>query len=67
MPIGLIHPNVSPWLIDHMKVVIEQMEDNLYHAYDESGAIVEGDFKSYDEAETHMTQNGYTVVESFNV
>lgn len=50
-----------------MKVVIEQMEDNLYHAYDESGAIVEGDFKSYDEAETHMTQNGYTVVESFNV
>jgi len=48
------------------RVVIEQMDDELYHIYDESGGMVEPDFESYEEAYYWAIDNGYTVVEYFN-
>ena len=47
------------------RVVIEQMDDNLYHLYNEAGQAVETDFETYEEAEQWAQCNGYTVVQLF--
>lgn len=49
-----------------MRVVIEQMGDNLFHLYDSAGSMVEGDFDTYEEAEQWAKDNDYLVVSSFN-
>lgn len=49
------------------KVIIETMEDDLYHLFDEAGSIVEPDFNTYDEAWSWAIENGYNVVESFYI
>jgi hypothetical protein len=43
-------------------VVINQMDDDLYHIYDESGQAIETDFSTEQEAEEWATLNGYNVV-----
>lgn len=57
-----IHPESMP-----EKVVIEQMEDDLYHIYNEAGQIIEADFDSYEEAKQYANDNNFIVVNSFHI
>ena len=49
-----------------MKVVIEDMDDK-FCIYDESGHRIEGDFESFEEAETYAIDCGYDVIDNFNL
>jgi len=49
------------------KVIIEFMEDGLWHLYNNAGQIEEPDFKTHEEAEEFATQNDYEIVNSFSV
>lgn len=49
------------------RVIIEQMEDDLYHLYDVDGCSVENDFDTYEEAEEWAKDNDYVVVHAFYI
>ncbi len=49
------------------RVIIEQMEDELFHLYDESGSLIEGDFDTWDEANQWAIDNDKEIVELFNL
>jgi len=56
-----VHPTAST------RVVVEEMGDDFFHLYNENGDIVEADFPTYEEAEEYAGENGFVVVQSFNV
>ena len=47
------------------KVIVECMEDNLWHLYNEAGQIEEGDFETKEAAKEFAVQNDYEIVNSF--
>jgi len=50
------------------EVVILLTDDNrgLYSIYEESGQVIEHDFKSYEEAREYARDCDYLIVDSFN-
>lgn len=48
------------------RVVIEELGDR-YHLYDENGIAVESDFPTYASADIYARDNGFNVVNSFNL
>ena len=50
-----------------MKVIIEQMADLFWNIYNESGACIEPDFDTKEEAEEFAIDQGYEIVNYFNV
>lgn len=52
---------------EQIPVIITDMDDNLWHIYDEAGIAVEVDFESEAEATEWAIDNGYLIVETFNI
>ncbi len=52
---------------DAVYVIIEQMEDEAFGVYEESGQCIVGDFDSFEDAEKWVNENDYDLVDSFNL
>ena len=60
-----INRNKHNYTVMKTKVIVECMEDNLWHLYNEAGQIEEGDFETKEAAKEFAVQNDYEIVNSF--